>query len=102
VRCTEDLQKNTFLTSLQLSETLAKSGSRFLLTHGDPKEERSIGEMDSAVAAVRLLSPLVDDLASDLPAPLHQSQTKKQVSGGYSKITVFLLEICPITLSNGK
>ena len=67
--------------SLQLSETLAKNGSKLLLTHGDPKEECSIVEMDSAVAAIQLLSPLVDDLASDLPAPLDLSQTKKQVSG---------------------
>ena len=65
----------------QLSKTLAKNGSKFLLTHGDPKEEHSIKEMDSAVAAIQRLSPLVDDLASDLPAPLDISQTKKQVSG---------------------
>ena len=37
--------------------------------------------MDSAIAAIQRLSPLVDDLASDLPTPLDISQTKKQVSG---------------------
>ena len=66
---------------------LAKNGSRLLLTHGDPKEERSIAEMDSAVAAIQLLSPLVDDLASDLPAPLDLSQTKKQVSGKSNEVS---------------
>ena len=65
---------------LQVSEQLAKNGSKLLLTHGDPKEEHSIAEMDSAVADVQLLSPLVDDLASDLPAPLDLTQSKKQVS----------------------
>ena len=60
---------------------LAKNGSRLLLINGNPEEERSIREIDSAVAAIQLLSPLVDDLASDLPAPLCQSQTKKQASG---------------------
>lgn len=47
--------------------------------HGDSKEERSIAEMDTAVDAIQLLSPIVDDLASDLPAPLDFTQCRKQV-----------------------
>ena len=64
---------------LQMSEKVAKSSSKLLLLHGDAKEERCVAEMDSAVEAIRLLSPLVDELASDLPAPLDLKECKKEV-----------------------
>lgn len=40
--------------------------------------------MDVAVEAIQLLSPLVDDLASDLSAPLDLQECKKQVRLGIS------------------
>ena len=46
---------------------------------GDVSEERLVEEMDIAVELLKQLSPSVDDLASELSAPLDIEQCQKLV-----------------------
>ena len=52
--------------------------------YGESDKERCIREVDSAVEVIQALSPLVDDLASDLPAPLDIPATIKQVRRSFN------------------
>lgn len=69
---------------------VAESVSRVVVSHGSVGEERSVQELDIAAEEVLKLSPLADDLAEELEAPLDHKKCVEIAANLASVIVEFL------------
>lgn len=62
-----------------------------MVSGGDVTNEQCVSELDEGCASVRLLSPVIDDLASELSSPVDVRVCKSMVG--------VILDICWLEIS---